>query len=77
MEAFIERYCGHWPAPLLQQYSDWMRFWNGASPQVPCWDEWVEAGPAMTAGARQWAENLAQQPDLVTQLVKFAAKMLK
>lgn len=77
MEAFLERYCQGWEEGLRQRYVSWMRFWNGAASETPGWDQWVEDMPRLTEMSEDWARQLAGQPDLATQLVKFAAKMLK
>jgi uncharacterized repeat protein (TIGR03837 family) len=77
LEAFLDLYCQGWEPDLKERYLAWSRFWNGVSPEIPDWDQWVEDWPRLRDYAGRWAEALGAQPSLTTNLVSFARKMLK
>ncbi|RQO55369.1 elongation factor P maturation arginine rhamnosyltransferase EarP [Paucibacter sp. KBW04] len=77
LEAFMDLWLAQAPAELAAQWRAAWRRWNGLAPYssaelltLPPTD----TGSSALAHARQWRENLASQPDLLSQL---SAHLLK
>jgi len=76
LEAFLARYLDGLPSGPAIAIGALMRAWNSGE-ELP--RRWFEALPWLDdwrAHARAWAECLAQQPDLATQLARSARKGL-
>lgn len=71
LEAFIDLWLAQAPADLATQWRDVWRRWNGlargSAPERLALPD-TAAGSAAFTHARQWRENLALQPDLLSQL---------
>jgi hypothetical protein len=70
LAAFLQRFVARWPEAQAAALRALWRLWNDA-PSVP-----LEA-PALEAWqghCEAWSEELAEQPDLATQLLGFVAE---
>jgi uncharacterized repeat protein (TIGR03837 family) len=76
LEAFTARYCLEAPAPAAQALAELWQAWNGLSKLATAWPAFAAALPSLTRHSQCWAADLAHQPDLATQLVKFSQNPL-
>ena len=75
LDAFLDRYCDGLDAPVAQRCRALHRDWNGENGDQPIaaarWSDWLEDVPLLNRHAASWADTLAAQPDLASQLVLF------
>lgn len=78
LQAFLKRYLQDWDGPSAQAMADLNLAWNGGpGPAVQsAWRALEAALPNIRTGARQWAEAVCLQTDLVSNLEKFAPHQL-
>jgi len=83
LEAFLDLYCASLDFATATLTRDFWRAWNSngtpdqAEVIAALWLQWLAALPALTAHARVWDQQLAEQPDLATNLLTFSRKWLK
>jgi uncharacterized repeat protein (TIGR03837 family) len=68
LDAFLQRFLAGWPKAEAERLRALWRLWNGA-PTAP-----VAAPDSWGGHCDAWAEELAIQPDLVSQLLGFVTK---
>lgn len=78
LDAFLQRY-GEFgtEAEATGANAELWRAWNREEDVGARWARYVGALGALTRQARHWADDLAAQPDLATNLLKFHRKQLK
>jgi uncharacterized repeat protein (TIGR03837 family) len=78
LEAFLARYARGLAKPAADALDAFTRAFNDADAVgvARSWPELADALPALRVHARQWAGELAEYPDLATQLVGFARSRL-
>jgi uncharacterized repeat protein (TIGR03837 family) len=77
MDAFLDLYCADLADDLAQQTRMFWSAWNQECDLSAQWPALLSALPALTTHARAWDTQIAQQPDLATNLLTFCRKWLK
>lgn len=77
LAAFLDLYLADLPPAIADPVRDMWTAWNREEDVDTLWPAWIEALPALSAHARDWATKLAAQPDLASNLVKFINKLLE
>ncbi len=79
LNAFLDRYCVGVEAPVAAALRELWRAWNAndGAAIAAAWGEFLHHRDALTVHAKRWADQLAQTPDLATQLVTFFEKTYK
>ncbi|PIV87526.1 MAG: elongation factor P maturation arginine rhamnosyltransferase EarP [Hydrogenophilales bacterium CG17_big_fil_post_rev_8_21_14_2_50_63_12] len=77
LDAFLDRYCADLPPAMDHLVREMWQAWNREEAIGALWPAWIEALPLLSDHARDWATQLAEQPDLASNLVKFINKLLK
>lgn len=72
LQAFLDRQNAFLPGPAGEALLRWSRAWSGQGSLREAWAQYVKFEKNFSLGAQRWAESLAKQPDLATQLVEFA-----
>lgn len=76
LKAFLSRYCTNLDPECTDLLENFMVLWNErgrdtTGPMERIGPGWLDRLPALTAHAVNWADHLARQDDLATQLVRF------
>lgn len=76
LKAFLSRYCTNLDQNCTDLLENFMVLWNErgrdtTGPMERIGPFWLDHLPALTAHAVNWADHLARQDDLATQLVRF------
>lgn len=74
LEAFLDRFCVGLEPGLADDLRGVWRAWNRAEAPGPAWSALLAQLPALRAHAERWCVALAEQDDLASQLVAFAAR---
>ena len=74
LEAFLERYCWSLEHELADNLRGIWRAWNNAELPGPAWPALLAELPGLQDHAERWCRALAEQEDLASQLVAFAAR---
>jgi uncharacterized repeat protein (TIGR03837 family) len=79
LNAFLDRYCAGLEANAADALRTLWRAWNAeaASEIGPAWATFVKHRETLAEHAETWAKQLANMPDLATNLVTFAQKTIK
>ena len=77
LRAFLGRYTTGLAPGTRDALGAFWEAWNRGEAAGPAWTRLVPALPELDRHARQWADGLAGEPDLVTELVAFAQERLK
>ncbi len=79
LNAFLDRYCTGLEVGAAAAVQELWRAWNveDAEAIAPAWREFLVNLAALKLHARAWADRLAEQPDLATNLVTFVEKNAK
>jgi uncharacterized repeat protein (TIGR03837 family) len=77
LRAFLARYTALMDRAHAAGLTALWEGWNRGEPVARTWPAFDAALGALAPYAEQWAERLAAQPDLATQLVDFADNVLK
>lgn len=73
IEAFLGHYAAGLPAPAEAVLREAWRAWNGGENRPEVWRDWLAHLPEYQKHARAWAGKLQTWPNLVGELMKFAA----
>lgn len=73
LEAFLGHYAGGLSAPAEIALREAWRTWNAGENRSEVWGDWLRHLPEYQKHARDWAGKLQTWPNLVGELVKFAA----
>ncbi len=76
LDAFLERYVHGLPREAAEALRAFFHAWNRGGGAAARWPALLAHLPAVAAHNRRWAEALASQPDLATNLVNFCANGL-
>ncbi|OIQ84434.1 hypothetical protein GALL_337440 [mine drainage metagenome] len=74
LDAFLERYCSGLDQSAADAVRAFHHGWNGHAPLH--WNDFLQHHAALLLHARTWAEQLARQPDLASNLVIFCKNRL-
>lgn len=76
LNAFLDRYCIGLQIEVAAAVRELWRAWNveDGLAMSPAWLEFMRHRTVLNSHARAWADQLAKQPDLATNLVTFVAK---
>ncbi len=79
LTAFLDRYCVGLEIKVAAAVRELWRAWNAEDCLLiaSAWCEFMAHRAAVEAHARNWAEKLAEQPDLATNLMTFVEKSVK
>ena len=79
LNAFLDRYCADLNSAAAAAVRELWRTWNSedAVAIAPAWREFMRHCTVLNSHARAWADQLAAQPDLATNLVTFMQKSAK
>ena len=79
LNAFLDRYCADLNITAAAAVRELWRTWNSedAVAIAPAWREFMRHCTVLNLHARAWADQLAAQPDLATNLVTFVQKSAK
>jgi uncharacterized repeat protein (TIGR03837 family) len=79
LDAFLDRYCAGLAADAAYALRALWRAWNTQDPVEigPAWVAFVKHRETLAKHAETWAKQLANMPDLATNLVTFAQKTIK
>lgn len=77
LAAFLDLYCADLPTELDALVRGMWQAWNREEDIGAYWPAWIDALPALSAHARDWATTRAGQTDLASNLVKFINKLLE
>jgi uncharacterized repeat protein (TIGR03837 family) len=73
LAAFLDRYTAGMSPHAANVAVDVFQAWNSVGEMGPAWLSFLAAKPEITGHNRHWANQLAENPDLATALVKFCA----
>ncbi len=73
LEAFLEHYCAAMPSPMASVVKAMFLAWNTGQNVAAAWPDFFAQRAAIAEYNRNWAQHLAEMPDLATSLVKFCA----
>jgi uncharacterized repeat protein (TIGR03837 family) len=76
LAAFVERYTAAMPSGVADAVGNLFGAWNGGADAPVRWDAARGAWAAWCEAAHNWADALAEQPDLACQMVEAAANRL-
>lgn len=79
LNAFLDRYCIGLQIGAAAAVRELWRAWNVEDSLAisPAWLEFMRHRTVLNSHARAWADHLAEQPDLATNLVTFVEKSAK
>lgn len=79
LHAFLDLYCATLQAPAAAALRELTRAWNAqdSAGMATAWNGFMGQIDALRAHAGSWAQNLANRPDLATNLVTFYEKTAK
>ena len=72
LEDFLLRYVDTWATPCSHAVTEFWRAWNGVGDLAAAWPAMAASLPVLAQYAEQWSDTLAEQEDLVSQLVRFS-----
>jgi uncharacterized repeat protein (TIGR03837 family) len=73
LSAFLERYTAAWGAASRDAAVDLFNRWNSGGDLRQAWAAFLQARPDIAVKTRDWADQLAEAPDLSKALVSFCA----
>ncbi|MDK2122614.1 elongation factor P maturation arginine rhamnosyltransferase EarP [Parachitinimonas caeni] len=76
LDAFMQRYCAQLPDEVAQCWQAISRAWSGDEPLQEVWRDFIRVIKPLRIHAAHWADQLAQQPDLASNLVNFCQSRL-
>lgn len=76
LEAFLDRYTAGLAQQAQQPLLNLWRAWNREEGVAEAWGPFLAELKTLSSHARHWAQELAEQTDLATNLVHFAQKPL-
>jgi uncharacterized repeat protein (TIGR03837 family) len=77
LDAFLDLFCAGMEMQSARRLRSFSHGWNGDGLQDSAWRELVAVREALASHALTWSLNLAQQPDLASNLVNFSRDLLK
>lgn len=73
LEAFLERYCEDMDGDLELTVREMFEAWNSGEGVAKAWKKFAANLARIASHNRRWADRLARQPDMASQLVNFCA----
>jgi uncharacterized repeat protein (TIGR03837 family) len=77
LAAFLDLYCADMDGELAMLTRAAWQSWNRESDFGALWPSWLDALPALGRHGQMWCDHLAQQVDLVSNLLIFCKKKLE
>ena len=77
LEAFLDKYCTGLDEQTAHSVRSLHRAWNQGHLKKEAWEEWLKRLPSIGQHAQSWANQLALQDDLCTQLISFCLSKIK
>ncbi|MDR2188671.1 MAG: elongation factor P maturation arginine rhamnosyltransferase EarP [Azonexus sp.] len=73
LDAFLDRYCAALPSSTAAVIRALFTAWNGGGDVAQAWPDFLARIPEITRHNANWARQLAVQPDLASNLLRFVA----